>query len=98
MRVRPVITMCPMSLTAVVPVTMSAREVIGNSSHSSATIPWAMSKAPVIRRARRPAAARRTPIPNAIHSTVQIGEKAVRKALAGEPVADSSLTACDSGS
>jgi hypothetical protein len=41
---------------------------------------------------------RRTPIPNAIHSTVQIGEKAVRKALAGEPVADSSLTACGTGS
>ena len=77
---------------------MSERDVIGKASHSNPTIPCATSRTPVMRRARRPPAARKTPIPNAAISTGQIGNTAARKARAGESVADSSLMACESGS
>ncbi len=88
-----VITMCPTSLVAAgAPAVMSARDVIGKASHSSATIPCATSRSPVTRRARRPPAARRTPIPNATISAGQTredrGEEGLRRRARRGQLAD----------
>jgi hypothetical protein len=83
-----------MSLTGTL-APISSREVIGASSHRGAVAAWATRSPPVTRSARFPSPDRHTPTPKAISNTVNTGTVAVRRALVGAAVADSSLMACD---
>jgi hypothetical protein len=86
-------TMRLTSFTGVVPLTISAREIIGNGSHSTPRIPNAIGRLPVIRSEGRVPLDFGTPMPNPTINAVLTGSMIIRKVRVGAPVADSSLTA-----